>query len=469
MKPRSAAVLLALSSLAFINATRAARADELPRGVVIEKVASRDDAGQTYALYLPSAYTPEKSWPIIYAFDPGARGKLPVELFREAAERDGYIVVGSNNSRNGAGVPLQKILTTLWADTHARFSLDARRVYAAGFSGGARVACAFAYLYEKQVAGVIACGAGFPSNLRPDGSTPLALYAVAGVDDFNYFELRDLDQTFDALGLPHRMQTFEGGHDWPPASVCADAVKWLELQAVRRTEAARRDEKLTAELFQKELERARADETAGRTFEAYLGYAALARDFRGLRDVSEIERKAALLKDSKEVRRAARDEQGQKERQRVLEENLARLLPRDVEGAADSRAEFRRLVSDLLKDSAGQKDSAERRVARRVLGGAYVGLLQEASDAYQRKDYGRAALRMETAAVLKPEDPHVFVFLARLYALQGDRKNALGALRQAAKSGLEDAGPLEQSKDFETLRDDPEFKKLLETLRGKVK
>src|SRR5919202_1116555 len=73
-------VVLSLAVLfAFAAAPRAARAEELPRGVVLDAVACRGDATQTYALYLPSAYTPEKGWPIIYAFDPGARGKLPVE------------------------------------------------------------------------------------------------------------------------------------------------------------------------------------------------------------------------------------------------------------------------------------------------------------------------------------------------------------------------------------------------------
>src|SRR5205085_11317514 len=123
-------IYFSLALLFAVAASHAARAEELPKGVVVEKVASRDDAGQTYALYLPSGYTPKKSWPIIYAFDPGARGKIPVGLFREAAERDGYIVVGSHNSRNGPHVPLQQILTSLWDDTHARFNVDARRAYA---------------------------------------------------------------------------------------------------------------------------------------------------------------------------------------------------------------------------------------------------------------------------------------------------------------------------------------------------
>jgi hypothetical protein len=357
-----------------------------------------------------------------------------VELFREVAERDGFIVAGSNNSRNGSGVPLQKILTTLWDDTHARLSLDARRTYAAGFSGGARVACAFAYLYENRVAGVIGCGASFPANIRPSRSTPFAFYGIVGVDDFNYFELKDLDRALEDFGIAHRVQTLAGGHDWPPASACAEAVEWMELQERKRAGGAQRDEKSVEEFFKRELERARAAEESGQMFEAYLGYVALAADFRGLRDVSEFEKKAALLRDSKEVRRAVRDEQEQKERQRVLDENLERLInaPVDAADPTASRTEFRDLVSDLLKASAGQKDSSERRVARRVLAGAYVGLSQEASEAYRLKDYKLAALKMETAAELRPEDPNVFLILARLYTLRGDRKSALAGLYLAA-------------------------------------
>src|SRR5882724_4583455 len=75
--------------------------DGLPRGEIIAKVQCRDDASQSYALYLPSAYTPDREWPVIFAFDPGGRGLNPVERYRGAAEKYGYIVAGSNNSRNG--------------------------------------------------------------------------------------------------------------------------------------------------------------------------------------------------------------------------------------------------------------------------------------------------------------------------------------------------------------------------------
>src|SRR5262245_25307467 len=99
--------------------------DDFPKGEVIERVTSKADQTQSYALYLPKAYTPDKKWPILYAFEPVARGKLPVTIFQEAAEKFGFIVVGSYNSRNGLnGEILSKILNEFWNDTHQRFSID---------------------------------------------------------------------------------------------------------------------------------------------------------------------------------------------------------------------------------------------------------------------------------------------------------------------------------------------------------
>jgi hypothetical protein len=54
-----------------------------------------------------------------------------VARFKDAAEKYGYIVVGSNNSRNGPQ-PLSEIVRDLSADTHARFSIDDQRIYLAG-------------------------------------------------------------------------------------------------------------------------------------------------------------------------------------------------------------------------------------------------------------------------------------------------------------------------------------------------
>src|SRR5690349_15033911 len=72
------------------------------RGKIVN-ITCAPDPSQSYALYLPSNYSPDRRWPIIYAFDPFARGTVPVELYKRAAEKYGYIVAGSNNAKNGPG------------------------------------------------------------------------------------------------------------------------------------------------------------------------------------------------------------------------------------------------------------------------------------------------------------------------------------------------------------------------------
>src|SRR5947209_5644709 len=87
--------------LLLVGLAVAAYGQDLPRGQIIDAVKCVADRSQSYALYLPSNYSPDRTWNVILAFDPGARGRRPVERYQAAAEKYGYIVAGSNNSRNG--------------------------------------------------------------------------------------------------------------------------------------------------------------------------------------------------------------------------------------------------------------------------------------------------------------------------------------------------------------------------------
>ena len=118
--------------VAALLSAGAAAAQDLPRGQVLETVATRDDATQSYALYLPSAYTTDRTWPILIGFHPGARGRAIVDTYREVAERYGFIVVGSNNSRNGPWDVSVRAANAMFQDIGQRFAVDGRRIYLTG-------------------------------------------------------------------------------------------------------------------------------------------------------------------------------------------------------------------------------------------------------------------------------------------------------------------------------------------------
>ncbi len=462
MKPSYLFPFIALLFCATAQALGATQ-DELPTGRVVARVVSRTDATQSYALYLPSSYAPEKKFPLLYAFDPGGRGVRPVELFKDAAEQYGYIVVGSNNSRNGIGVT--EIVQTLWADTHARFALDERRIYAAGFSGGARVATYLAYVANGAIAGVIACSGGFSANMKPTRALPFVLFGTTGTDDFNNPELRQLNRTLDALNIPNRLAVFAGGHDWPPRELCVEAVAWLELQAIRAGLRAR-DEALLERLFRVNLDAAQA---AQKPYDAYLAYDALVRGFKGLREVSEYESKLRQLAAGKEVKAALKQERDEEAQQAARAGELLAHAP-SAEPLPDEQqtqtlAAFRADTARLRQQAEDATDSSARRVARRVLNGTFVQFYERAAALRPQKNYAAMATQLELAVALKPDGARVLTELAAAYALAGRKRPALQALQRAADNGFNDAALLEQSADFVTLRQEAEFKQLIVDLK----
>ena len=333
-------------------------AADLPVGQVIDRVTCAADPSQSYALFVPSGYTPSRAWPVIFAFDPGGRGRIPVERYQTAAERYGYIVVGSNNSRNGS-TEIPKILAAMTSDVAERLAVDPRRVYLAGMSGGARVALGIA-LASKDIAGVIASSAGYPDS-RVRKTLPFPLFATAGTDDFNHLEMRRLDRE---LSTSHRLAIFRGGHVWLSSDLAVQAVEWMELHAMK-SGLKPRDAGFIDRMYQSRT----ADiESAKVEIEAFRAVRALAEDFQGLTDVSAASARAAKLERDPRVRAALTAERDEDLREegilREITSSVARLSSDDRLIALNH---LRQRWRDLSAQAKHPADSTQRQLARRVL------------------------------------------------------------------------------------------------------
>ena len=166
---------------------------------------------------------------------------------------------------------LSAILKNVWDDTHRRFSIDERRVLAAGLSGGARVASAFAFSCSGCVFGVIGSGAGFSSGVAISEKLPFLFFGTTEYDDFNYPEMRDLEKKLAAVHVARRIEVFDGTHQWLTESLSIEALAWFELRAMK---AGRRvkDDALIEDLFQKRIVRATAYLADKKFLEAYSTY-----------------------------------------------------------------------------------------------------------------------------------------------------------------------------------------------------
>ena len=356
----------------------AALGQDLPRGQIVDGVKCAMDPSQTYAIYLPSNYSADRQWSLILAFDPRGRGKAPLEQYKDAAEKYGYIVAGSNNARNGPPEISLNAAAMMGSDIVDRFSINMKRVYTAGLSGGARIAMKVA-MDSNEMAGVIASSAGFPPGER-SSNLSFAVFGTAGTEDFNYLEMRQLDEE---LSSPHRIVVFLGGHTWLPPDLAMQAVEWMEIQAMK-SERAPRDEKLLQKVFDARSAEVAAQKSELGTFEAA---SAMVRDFEGLRDVPKFAAQVQALQEKKTLLDALNKQHADEHFEAQLESELMDLQEGLEDGGDAQTASLSQLKDRLTKlsqQAAGSEDTPERRMARRLLGGVFVDSRAVPDQEYQK-------------------------------------------------------------------------------------
>ncbi|MGD2090591.1 MAG: hypothetical protein PVH61_30745 [Candidatus Aminicenantes bacterium] len=443
---------------------------EFVTGTIIEKVVCQADPGQSYALYLPTGYPGDQKWPIIYALDAGARGALPLHHFKLAAEKYGYIIVGSNNARNGPGEPIARAIRAMWLDTQNRFAVDNRRVYTTGFSGGARMASIFKYTVNHSITGIIGCGAGLNTNLKPEMIKPEIYYGTVGLWDFNYREMMKLDKDFDAAGVIHRILVFDGDHRWPPQEYCLQALEWMEINAIKQG-LKEKNEALVEVLYKKALDRAKHLEQSKNIFFAVSAYEAGEQLFRGLADVNEFKNKALQLKNSKEFKQFQKEEKKRDKKDAefvrifirvmaMLKNSISADLPRLETVLRELKIRYLQKEADKSK-GANKYDAA---LGQRLLKDLTLNMTRQGSAYLQKSDYRRAALFFEIALRAGNERPNLFYNLACVYSLAGNKKKALNYLEQAVKKGFNDLEWIKKDKDLDFIRNEKEFKEIIRQL-----
>ena len=460
MKRILAAVLLAAAPMMLA-------AEEFAAGQAVDPVKCSTAPEQSYALYLPSGYRAERTWPIIYLFDPGGRGGVPVKLFKDAAEKYGYILVGSNNSRNGPWEVIFQAARACWRDTHARFSIDDGRIYAAGFSGGARAAFGMGKMVPVPLAGVIGCGAGLPEWLTPADVAAVPWFGTVGLRDFNFQEVQELDRKLGLLGSTHHLETFPGAHSWPPAELTMIALEWLELQAMKK-KLRPQDEALLAAWQESALARARQLEAAGDTGQAYLEYMKIAGDFEPYPAAGTARERASLLADSQPVKKHLRAEKSREDEYAAkllqMKSVYARLAGPLNEPGLGKRIIAQLKIPSLRKDADEPGGGPDPIVASRLLNELFLQAAKDGEKHLEARDGPRAYLAFQILAEIKPGHPGIVYGLASAQALNGERKKALKSLGEAVALGFADHEALASDPAWDGLRTDPEYLRILASL-----
>jgi dienelactone hydrolase len=431
--------------------------------VLLPKIVVSGAPEQTYALYLPTSYSPAKRWPIVYVFSPDAHGEIPTALMQSAAEQFGYIVAASNNSKNGPWKPDALAAQALMNDTTSRLSVDSQRLYFAGFSGGARVAAHLAQLC-KCASTLFLNGAGFPTALPPTRAHPFAVFLTAGLLDFNYPEVTELDSQLESLGYLHFFRRFDGGHQWAPSEIWPEAFAWADLLAMQ-TNRLQPDDSFVAAQLARFLATAQKFEQDGEPYFSWQFLRSVARAFAGLTDLSILQQHIAALQANPAVRAGQKRETQEIDEQQSLQDGVFNLFA-GLNSAADRYGVIHQTTQEVVRlreRAAGEKDPEQRRVAERARRGVFAYFIEHGEPLLDSGDLPLARTYLALAAEARPDSPWPQVSLARCDLKSGRRKDALRDLRQAVAAGLTAADLsrlLSDFPEFGAFASDPEFQKI---------
>jgi dienelactone hydrolase len=433
-------------------------------GIVHASVSVAADPSNSYALYLPSSYSTGKRWPLLLVFDPFGRGEVSVKLFRDAAEKYGFIVVGSNNSRNFQDP--SRAIELVWDDVKHRYSIDAHRLYTAGLSGGARVASSIALGCNKCIAAVIACSAGLPAHASTPAPDITDWYLAAGTTDFNYPEQLHLKEALDSSHAASRFVVFNGPHGWMPADVADDALAWLQLRAMIKGVAPVNKDFISSQ-FASRLHQAQAAQKDGDVLAAERAYREIAADFRTLRDIKEVEAAAKSLEQSDEFRKARKNEKAALELQDDIANKITNLIGAISQGP-DNRATLSTQLQSTVDDSyRRQREKASNTMTQqavsRGLASAFAFAAETGQQDMLKKNYSHARDMFEAGVVVQPDSAWASYLLATAEAQLHENKQAIDDLKKAVSKGLTNRKLLDDSA-FDRLRTDEKFKQLVATL-----
>lgn len=188
---------------------------------------------RAYLLYVPAGYRGEPV-PLVLNFH-GSGGnpanQLATSAFGALADREGFAVASpagaftnsvtarSWNANVEPGVDDITFARDVIADASRKLSVDPARIYATGFSGGARMSSRLAC----ELADVLAAAAPVAGLQYPDGCTPVRAIPIitfhGKADRVNHYELQEDSRPYWWMGVE------TAADRWREANGCADDVE----------------------------------------------------------------------------------------------------------------------------------------------------------------------------------------------------------------------------------------------------
>ncbi|PLX01866.1 MAG: hypothetical protein C0594_12545 [Marinilabiliales bacterium] len=426
--------------------------DSLKKGSVIKALSARNDQSISYDLYIPSSYNYKTALPAIVLFDAHANSELAINSFKNTAEKRNYIVAASNSSKNGMPFDLTATIgNKIINDLKARLYVDPSRIYAGGFSGGARAAVYMAE-HSYDIKGVVACGAGLPNNEKLNNT--FALAGIVGKYDFNYLEMLGLNKSLNRSGFPSCLITWDGEHEWPGDEQIDMSVLFLDMDYLRSHKNIRNDSAVNAaqQYFYSKIEASDDLIEKNQLFDNYILF------FKNIAPVDSIVRVLENFRKQSDFQKELQYQQGVlAEEEKVKQLFFNSFVSQSVDWWINQIDNIRK------KYKATDEEARKQSYARRL---GYVSILgySHSDNALSSGQIDYAGKFLEVYHYADPNNPDCSYLWSCFHALKGDTTKSIGTMKNAVLLGFNDWDKMKSDSRLSVLFKTKYYKQLVDSL-----
>ena len=430
------------------------------KGVVIDSVLIQTEADtESYALYLPKKFDLKGRWPVIFVFDYLNPGRKGVQAFVQAAEKFGYIIVGSNNITEGKIAANITVYNRLLTEVSSLFPIDKSKIYTAGFSGGARFATSIAVL-SKEVSGVIASGAGF-SSVYPPKTNTFSFAGLVGDKDFNYLELKNTVSFLKRKKFDASFYEFSGEHEWAPQELLTHAIAHIELKRNIKNGKTLADE-VISEQYEEDKAIVRELINSKDPIKSLQAIKRMTDSYRVITDIDSLKEWEKIIKRNSVYRKTLADQRRALELESTIRQNYLDFFTDDLGKIIMDNLGWWEVQIESLDTYVNGADKAKSKMGIRLKNMLFVLGKETLKNVDLEKDKEKGLFLNIFMTLANKKAYDAYLQIMQLGVKDGNYEMALYYTEELLKNGFKDRDRLYDTSGLSTLRITPEFRALVE-------
>ena len=432
----------------------------LQKGIITDSL--KIGQKESYAIYIPTDFTLEQQWPLVVVCDMQGRGKRAVSMFKNVADKHGFILAGSNNLKDSTSIANNiLVLNRLTKKLGESIPIDSTRIYSAGHAAGARFA-SLVPSFIKQYQGSISFGAAIPNYELLTSRNRYHFIGVVGNEDFSYPDMLKVRPTLKRLKFPNQLWVYDGGDQWPDQKYFEQAFTAINLQAMSAGSLPK-DTVFIQENYGKELQQINVLLENRKFLEAYDYMDEVISIYQVHLSVdSLLERRKQLRKD-KTYRAQRRNENAALFKETLIREEYQYNLLEDVNSLNYNNLGWWNYQVGELKKYEKKSTIAEQKMGQRLIN--YLNaLLEDNIDIEQSAnpvDDEVVSFLWMLKTITEPDNFDYYLKIISDSAKYEDFGTALFYLEELLKQGYKDKDTLYALENTALLRITPEFNDLI--------